>query len=246
MALNQTKPFESETGGPPLYVRLADTLRRRIEFGAWPVGSQIPPLRDLIAETGAARETVRRALGVLDDEGLIERHLGRGTFVVRRPQLPVWEELEMDWQTLVRAHDGISTDTLACEPAAPPHPSHDGGRPAPGYQFLNRRHRRDGVAYLIGYAFIDSRIWARLSQDSVEHQPLIRVLNDLPGVTIRSAQQTVSVISADSEIARHLEVPFGSPVVVVDRSVTDDANVLILETRGFYRADFVKLSMRLK
>ena len=59
---------------------IARTLKTRIEAGEW-AQTRIPPERDLATEFGVARNTVRRAMAVLKDEGSIAGHVGRGTFV---------------------------------------------------------------------------------------------------------------------------------------------------------------------
>jgi DNA-binding FadR family transcriptional regulator len=56
-------------------------LRREIAAGAWPPGRQVPPERELAQHYGLARNSLRRVLRRLEDEGLLERHVGRGTFV---------------------------------------------------------------------------------------------------------------------------------------------------------------------
>ena len=66
------------------YLQLARILRARVEYGQYPAGRKIPPLLDLQAEFGLSSMTVRRAVGVLVDEGLLLRVPGRGTFVTRR------------------------------------------------------------------------------------------------------------------------------------------------------------------
>jgi DNA-binding GntR family transcriptional regulator len=69
-------------GGPEyLYVQLAAHLRDQIRSGDLPPRSRVPSLINLAAEHGLAEMTVRRALKVLIDEGLIETRPGRGTFV---------------------------------------------------------------------------------------------------------------------------------------------------------------------
>jgi GntR family transcriptional regulator len=60
------------------YLQLADRLRERIRSG------EITSLSDLTGATGLAVGTVRRAIDVLADEGLVRTVPGRGTFVVRR------------------------------------------------------------------------------------------------------------------------------------------------------------------
>jgi GntR family transcriptional regulator len=65
----------------PRYHQLADILRRMIRIGELPPGSQLPTETDLAATYRASRGTVRLALGVLRNEGLIESEQGRGSFV---------------------------------------------------------------------------------------------------------------------------------------------------------------------
>lgn len=65
------------------FAQLARILRARIESGEYPAGRKIPPLLDLQGEFGLSSMTVRRAVGVLVDEGLLLRVPGRGTFVTR-------------------------------------------------------------------------------------------------------------------------------------------------------------------
>lgn len=63
------------------YVQLAEDLRERIRSGDIP--AQLPSLSVLTSETGLAAGTVRRAIGVLADEGLVRAVAGRGTFILR-------------------------------------------------------------------------------------------------------------------------------------------------------------------
>ena len=63
------------------YVQLAGLLRDRIEAGK--VGPRVPSIMELADETGLSPATVKRALGLLRDEGLIYAVPGRGTFVRR-------------------------------------------------------------------------------------------------------------------------------------------------------------------
>lgn len=70
----------------PRYHQLADILRRKIRIGELPPGAQLPTETDLAATYRSSRGTVRLALGVLRNEGLIQSEQGRGSFVRdRRP-----------------------------------------------------------------------------------------------------------------------------------------------------------------
>lgn len=59
----------------------AANLSRMIEEGVWLDGQRLPPERQLSEEFGLARNTVRRALKALEENGRLVRHVGRGTFV---------------------------------------------------------------------------------------------------------------------------------------------------------------------
>lgn len=71
---------ESEPG-QSRYGALAAAMRVRIVAGEWPPGSAIPSEQTLAAEHGVALGTMRRALDLLAEQGLVERIHGHGTFV---------------------------------------------------------------------------------------------------------------------------------------------------------------------
>jgi DNA-binding FadR family transcriptional regulator len=60
---------------------IARNLKRRIDAGEWADGGPVPAERELATEFGVARNTMRRAMNILRDDGAISRHVGRGTFV---------------------------------------------------------------------------------------------------------------------------------------------------------------------
>ncbi len=71
----------------PLYTQLADILRGLIESGELQPRSPLPSESYLQQEHGVSRGTVRMAIGVLRDEGLVITISARGTFVkARDPQ----------------------------------------------------------------------------------------------------------------------------------------------------------------
>jgi DNA-binding FadR family transcriptional regulator len=60
---------------------IASALKKRIDAGEWTEQGRIPPERVLADEFGAARNTVRRAVGLLERSGTVVRQVGRGTFL---------------------------------------------------------------------------------------------------------------------------------------------------------------------
>jgi DNA-binding GntR family transcriptional regulator len=65
----------------PVYQQLANILRARISAGELPPGRALPSETSLMQEHGIARETARKAVRVLRDEGLVAVVRGRGAFV---------------------------------------------------------------------------------------------------------------------------------------------------------------------
>lgn len=67
--------------GPELaYLRVANDLARRLDDGEWPGGAKLPTERALAAEYEVSYPTVRHAMAVLRDRGLVRSVHGKGTF----------------------------------------------------------------------------------------------------------------------------------------------------------------------
>ena len=60
-------------------------LRAYIEGSQLTVDSRLPPERELSRALGVSRAGLRQALAVLESEGQIWRHVGKGTFIGTRP-----------------------------------------------------------------------------------------------------------------------------------------------------------------
>jgi GntR family transcriptional regulator len=69
----------------PKYVRLAQTIQRRIEDGSYPPGTRVPSENQLVQSFGMSRPTVVRALELLKRDGWLESRQGYGTIVRGRP-----------------------------------------------------------------------------------------------------------------------------------------------------------------
>src|SRR5437762_13110734 len=63
------------------YETVKTSIQQRIADGGWEPGVRLPSERELVHEFGCARMTVHRALRELEEEGLIERRQGSGSYV---------------------------------------------------------------------------------------------------------------------------------------------------------------------
>lgn len=76
-------------GSRYLYVQVADLIERRIRVGDVQPGERLPAERDLADEYRVAYYTIRRAMELLRERGLVESVHGRGTFVRTPPPADV-------------------------------------------------------------------------------------------------------------------------------------------------------------
>ncbi len=87
-------PHLSEDSQIPLYRQLYDFIRSEIEMGTLADGERLPATRELAVQIGLNRTTVSAAYGLLETDGLIKGHVGRGSFVnyegppVRQAEVP--------------------------------------------------------------------------------------------------------------------------------------------------------------
>jgi GntR family transcriptional regulator len=229
------------------YIQLSTLFRRRIETGQWRVGERIPTVDALAEEFSVARATIRQALTSLESDGLIERHRAKGTFVMFRPQEGLWCEVETDWSGLLKSRDGATIEVLSESSVGEAKGAiHDIGEAAPGYWHLRRRHWRNGSAFLVAEVYIDKRLKPRIPRSALKTKTSMRLIADVAGVNVADARQTLTIGTADSEIAQLLDLPLNAPVATIHRSAVDDKGVLVFVGIGIYRGDVVRLDLKLR
>src|ERR1700678_2595538 len=65
----------------PLFRQLHEQVKNLIDSGVLPKGSRLPATRELAGQLGLNRTTVSAAYALLESDGLIAGHVGRGSFV---------------------------------------------------------------------------------------------------------------------------------------------------------------------
>lgn len=108
MAIGMFPVFELDAASDiPLYRQLYERIREGIALGTLGKGERLPATRELAGALGLNRTTVSAAYTLLESEGLIQGHVGRGSFVLAEPTVPSGGGL--DWQEVLPPEDAPST-----------------------------------------------------------------------------------------------------------------------------------------
>lgn len=227
----------------PLYAQVAAELRIRIESGRWAAGQKLPTLEELEEEFGIARVTARQAIGMLEEEGLIWRKQGKGTFVAQALPDRRWLRLATDWSSVMQMIEGSTLRLLGVAPAErPPRLAEDDGRPANGYQHIRRVHVKDEQPYCVIDLYIARDLYGR-APGEFQSRLALQVFSQMPDVRIGSARQTLTIGRADLASASLLEIAVSAPTALVRRVITDATGLVIYFAEILYRGDFVKLDI---
>ena len=230
----------------PRYVQLADLFRQRVDKGVWLPGGILPSIDQLMEEFEVARVTVRQAIALLAEEGLLSPQRGRGTFVTSKATTRRQLRVETTLSDLVTMYQGDQPEhaTLAEDILSPVIFEKD-GIAAPKYFHLRRMHSRNGERYCVISIYVDHRVFRR-APTRFRRELALPVLTSLPGLEIASAKQTLTISTADVEISRLLGIAVNSPMAEVRRVMCGPDRTVIYLAEISYRGDYIQLEMDLK
>lgn len=230
----------------PLYLQVADALRRRIEQGEWQAGEKILTLEQLEEEFQVARVTVRQAVDVLQTEGLVHRRQGKGTFVSEEIQERRWLNLDASWESLITPiKDNIPHMILTENPPLQPRLSSGDGKPAEKYHFLQSIQSENDRPFAFVKLHLAKHIYDQAPKRFLTHTAL-PVLLSLKKVKIAEAHQTMVIGAAEVETASQLKIALNAPTMEARCVVTDDNGIAIYVAEIIYPGDCIKLSINLQ
>ena len=199
------------------YREIANALRERAERGEFGAGRLLPSEAELSAAYGASRVTIRRALELLRDEGLLDARQGLGWFVAGDPlrqSLGVLETIERQLAASGRAPERRILEFAFANADARV-------RAILGVEQVLRVRRlnlADGEPFARVTVWCPAELAADISRADVERAPFYELLD----VPLGGATQTIGAAAASASDARLLEIPEGSPVLRCER-ITHDA-----------------------
>lgn len=211
------------------YQVIAEALRARArQIGA---GRVLPSESDLSGEFGASRVTVRRALELLREEGLVDSRQGFGWYVAMEPFPQRLNSLATIEGQL--GDRGLSADRKVLEYAF----VDSTPRVAEVLQCsqvlrVKRLNLANGQPFAVVTVWCPSEMGQHFSRKDVERQPFYELL----GITLRGATQTIGADIVSDADALLLAVPHGSPVLHCERITTDTAGKPVLLSEHVFPA----------
>jgi len=204
----------------PLYRQLYQDLRKKITGGEWTENQLIPPETALMKEYGVGRETVRRAVLQLVNEGYLYRRRGVGTVVCRRRPEDGLENLVSFSAEMFKRGVQPGAELLKLVQRTPPPEVAEALEISPEEEliFFRRLRRADGIPLAVEDSFILPSVINEVDPEKLSGSfyhylvydkeiPLGRIL-----VEIRS-------VSSSEELARLLDIKKGQPLLKMIRTI---------------------------
>jgi GntR family transcriptional regulator len=214
-------------------------LRDRILSGAIAFGAKLPTEHELADYHGVSRVTVRRALGELARERLIERRRSAGTRVIYRPSpAPITADIsgvlanlaDMGRRTAVKL---LSFDYVPAKGAVA---EALGTAPDQLLQRSVRVRSVDGLPFSYLTTHVPESVSVTFTRQELAARPLLELL-ERAGVKVEHARQRISAGLATPDVAETLGVRTGSPLIELVRVVYDQSGRGVEHLHALYRPD---------
>lgn len=239
---NKTVSRESNTS---LYSQLEEIIRDQIESGKIVPGQAIPSERELSKIHGLSRMTVRHALDRLVSAGLLTRVSGKGTYVsepkINFSALTLEGLREQAFQmgsnfssTLINIEKILANGSIVHHLKIP----HD----TPIYK-IERLFHTDDVPVSMHKSFIPCDLAPDLMDHDLSNESLYTILRKKYQLNLNRATETMETTLASPSEMLLLDVPSGSPMILLRITVFDQTNRPIEYVKVLFRGDKVQLSL---
>lgn len=213
-----------------------------------PAGSQLPPEPELAAELGVSRATLREALRTLEEEGLVRRTRGAGTFVSDRPRVANNLDANFGVTDAIRM-SGMAPGTEEGSARVEAAPAEEAAaldlEPGDDVVVVDRLRTADGRPVVLSRDVLAGRLFpedpgmlARLAAGSV-YEVLEREL----GIVIHHGLATFRPTRADAHVASRLGVSRGTLLLYLRQVDFDESGRPVLSSHEHHLADAFEFSV---
>jgi GntR family transcriptional regulator len=235
-------PFYPE-GDTPLYIQVADALRHRILDGEFAANDPLPSESEMVRSFDVSRVTVRQAIGLLSEEGLLGKTQGKGSFVKALAVEQNFLGLLEFRRDLRRQGHEPSAEILSYEKVTPP----EGIRAMFGLgdkdqvHSVERLKRCDGRPIMLDRLFLPCHLLPELDQLELRTMWFADLLIS-HGIELSRARKIVQPIVMENAEAKLLGVRPSSIGLLVDRTIwpSGQDSLPVLLTRSVIPGDAAK------
>ncbi len=226
-------------GPVPIYYQLKQIIRQKIEAGEWQPGQIIPSERELCAEHGISRMTVRQALVELVNEGWLRREQGKGTFVAHRKIEQRLATLTSFSQDMAARGKQAEAKVLRQEmaPASPDVAAALGLAEGAPVLLIERLRLANGEPLALETCHLSVPGCAGLLAEDLAGQSLYGVLVRNYGLVPSRASQQIEAAICEPRPMHLLGLRRGAPVLLIHRTTLSQAGVPFEHTISIYRGD---------
>lgn len=236
------------TAHSPLYSQITDILRTRILQGMYQPNQQMPSETELIQAFDVSRITVRQALSNLQNEGLIFRIHGKGTFVSRPRAFQDLGSLQGFGTAMREMGYETHSKILAVRTIRPPQHVRERLCLGKGAKLTELRRLRylNREPLSIDVSYLPAAIGSRLVKADLVNRDVFSILENDLQIPLGYADLQMASVLAQESVARELGVVEGSPILFIERLIhTQDGAPLEYEELH-YRGDAFKFRVRVE
>jgi GntR family transcriptional regulator len=232
----------------PLYYQLETVLRKKIVSGDYAPESPLSSEDALAEEYGVSRITVRQALASLEQDGLVVRQRGKGTFVSKEAKAVELPRFTGSIEDLMLMGLRTSTQVLDVGWIEPPEHIRAHLELASGEKALRieKVRRLEGAPFSHVLNYLPAAVGEKIQIELVKTRPMLMILEQELGFRLSEANQSVMATIADAQIAALLEIRVGDPLLRSERTVFDVKHRPLEYVSSLYRADKYAFSIKLK
>lgn len=203
----------------PLYHQLAEILQNRIRSGVYGPGEMIPSEIGLAKQYNIGRPTVRQAMNLLVQKGLIQRRRGAGTFV-KKPS-PRIDLFSLAGTSQAFSTQGISTDTKIIAAMEKTPVTQDVTNPFHGKTAfsMSRLTLVDERPVLLEEIFMDPELFAGIDAVDLSNRSLAQVVSEQYYRTPARGSQQFKVETPGTDRAQILGISPKEKILVVRREL---------------------------
>ncbi len=235
----------------PLYHRIYAVMRERIVKGYYPTDVPVPSEAELAESFSVSRITIRKAMEMLTTEGLITRTRGRGTYVNEHEENKLNKAVVSNINSLFGYLNAVGKSTRLKVVSldlgeAPPRICEQMGVP-PKTELVRAVRVRwlDKRPYSLSIAYLVPEIGNTLKRQDLATTNMIDLVQRA-GAVVEQVEQTMTATLADDYTAKHLEIPVGAPLMLVNRLFINVDLKPFYAAEIFYCADRYEYRVSLK